>query len=144
MYTKNRANKGIFFDNFIKKFAIFVFMKITFDTETDSTDDLKNALDILNGALQKKGVIGSNNNAPSDANSLPKSSDEIFNVGNFVEAPKPEQFASGRYQVQQQPQQQQKAPEGDRTSGGGRVVEFRDLSGMMSNIFSNQSTRRTK
>jgi len=121
-------------------------MKVTFDTETDSIDDLKNILNILNGVLQKKGAVfsnTSNNTSNNVTNNLPSSGNDIFNVGGFVDAPRQEQFVGGKYQMQQQ-QPQQKAPEGGKTAGGGRVIEFRDLSGMMSNIFSNQSTRRTK
>lgn len=107
-------------------------MKVTFDTEADSTEDLKSVLEMLNNALQKR-----------TGGDLPKSGNEIFNVGNFVEAPKQEQFVDGKYKSEQKsehPEQQQ----GGKTTGGGRVIPYQDLSGMMSNIFSNQSTRRAK
>ena len=106
-------------------------MKITFDTEADSIEDLKAVLNMVNSALQKRA---------DGNNELPKSGNEIFNAGNFVEAPKPEQMMNGKYQ-QQQPQN---AQAGGKTAGGGRVIPYKDMSCMMSNIFSNQSTRRTR
>ena len=99
-------------------------MKVTFDTETDSVEDLQQVLNMLNSALQKR-----------SANSLPKSANEIFTVGRFVEAPKMEQQSANKLQEQQTP---------IKTAGGGRITPFQDLSSMMSNIFSNQPTRRTR
>ena len=99
-------------------------MKVTFDTETDSIEDLQQVLSLLNSALQKRSL-----------NSLPKSANEIFNVGNFVEAPKQEQFSSNKSPEQQAPV---------KTAGGGRITPFQDLSGLMTNIFSNQPTRKSR
>ncbi len=100
-------------------------MKVTFDTEADSVEDLQQVLSMLQNALNKRG-----------ANSLPKSLNESsITVGRFVEAPKIEHITQNKPQEQQAPM---------KTAGGGRITPFQDLSGMMSNIFSNQSTRRTK
>ncbi|MBS3108271.1 hypothetical protein J4409_00195 [Candidatus Woesearchaeota archaeon] len=94
-------------------------MKLTFDTETDSVDDLNNILNMLTIAIQKK--AGNNANITSNAN--------IQSQQQLNKQPEPEQ---------------QKIPNGGKTASGGRVIPFQDLSGMMSNIFSNQSVRRTK
>ena len=99
-------------------------MKVTFDTEADSVEDLQQILSMLQNALNKRNV-----------NSLPKSANEIFTVGRFVEAPKMEQPSVNKLQEQQAP---------IKTAGGGRITPYQDLSSMMSNIFSNQPTRRTK
>lgn len=125
-------------------------MKVTFDTEADTIEDLQTVLGLINNSLQKK----SGNTIPSSQNNinnpnimkkddLPKSQNEVFGVGNFIEAPKIDQFANGRYQQEQTSQPRQQEPS-SKTSGGGRVIPFEDMSKFMSDMFSRQPTRKPR
>ena len=95
-------------------------MKVTFDTEADAVDDLVNILNMLNTAIQKR--TGKQGGSGS----------------NVYEVQRQEQVASNRQEVEQ------RVPAGGKTTGGGRVVPYQDMSNMMSNIFSNQSVRRSR
>lgn len=125
-------------------------MKVTFDTEADTIEDLQTVLGLINNSLQKR----SGNPVPSSLNNInnpnsmkkddaPKSQNEVFGVGNFIEAPKIDQFANGRYQQEQASQPRQQEPSG-KTGGGGRVIPFEDMNKFMSDMFSRQPTRKPR
>ncbi len=125
-------------------------MKVTFDTEADTIEDLQTVLSLINNSLQKRSgnpvpISPNNINNPNNIkkDDLPKSQNEVFGVGNFIEAPKIDQFANGRYQQEQASQPRQQEPSG-KTSGGGRVIPFEDMSKFMSDMFSRQPTRKSR
>lgn len=92
-------------------------VKISFDTEKENVDDLKR----LVGALQD--LISKREKSTSLGNPLATSS-----------VTKPSQI---RVESSPQPQQQTvQAPAGGQTSGGGRVIPYEDMSGVLSKIVS--------
>ena len=89
-------------------------MKLSFDTESDKVEDLIEVFKMLHSALERRGV-------------------KIVN-----EEQKKEQQQSNNSQ------QEQHAPQSGKTSGGGRVIPYQDMTDKLSDIFSNQPLRKSR
>ena len=93
-------------------------VKISFDTEKESMEDLRRLIAALEDLIAKR--------------------ERAVALGNplaSMSVTRPAQVKMEQ-QVQQQTPQQQAPPSGGKTAGGGRVIEYQDLSSLMVKVFS--------
>ncbi len=93
-------------------------VKISFDTEKESVEDLRRLIAALEDLIAKR--------------------EKAAALGNPLAAAaitRPAQVKMEQPQVQQQAS----VPAGGRTAGGGRVIEYQDISNVMVKVFSGKS-----
>ncbi len=91
-------------------------VKISFDTEKESIEDLKRLVGALQDLITKR----------EKGNSL----------GNPLSASNVTRPSQVKVEAQAQTQPQVQVPTGGQTSGGGRVIPYEDMSGVLSKIVS--------
>ncbi len=96
-------------------------VKISFDTEKESVDDLKRLIAALQDLISKREKAGSLGN-PLAASNITKPSQVKIESS--------------------QPQQTQAPSTSGQTSGGGRVVPYEDMSHLLSKIASGENPSR--
>lgn len=101
-------------------------VQIAFDTEKESLEDLKKLAmaiqDLISEREKQLGVM-----PPATSHELRATS---------------QQLQANSYQPQQFQQPQKPVPKEGKTAGGGRVIPYEDLSGMMDKIFSSNIPKR--
>lgn len=89
-------------------------VKISFDTEKESVDDLKRLVAALQDLISKR--------------------EKFPSLGNTLAAPNISKPMMQKQEIRES--QQVQAPAGDKTSGGGKLIPFQEMGDMMSKIYS--------
>lgn len=91
-------------------------VKISFDTEKESVEDLKRLVVALQDLITKR--------------------EKAASLGNPLTSSLVTKPSQVKLETSQSQQQQVHAPAGGQTSGGGRVIPYEDMSGVLSKIVS--------